>query len=81
MAVYELTTDEAVLFSGAASFAQGRTKDGESLLHHTNIVAIRTKRKDGGFDEHAIGADRRITVTDERAIRHLDADPRFTRIS
>jgi hypothetical protein len=81
MAVFEITTDENLLFTGAAKFARGTMKDGEAISHHANITAVRTKRKDGGSDEHVIGADRRVTVTDERAIRHLDADPRFTRIS
>jgi hypothetical protein len=77
MAVFELTNDETVLFAGAAKFARGK-----NLHMHTNIQAIRTKRKDGGVDEFTIGADRRITVPDsnERALRHLRADPRFTEI-
>jgi hypothetical protein len=45
---------------------------------------IRLHHKDGSRQQYVIPAppsDRDITVTDERAIRHLEADPRFTRIS
>jgi hypothetical protein len=77
MAIFELTNDENVLFDHAAKFARGK-----NLHAHTNVQAIRTKHKDGTTDEFTIGADRRITVpdTNERALRHLRADPRFTEI-
>jgi hypothetical protein len=77
MAVFELTNDETTLFNGAAKFARGK-----NLHAHTNVTAIRTRHKDGTTDEFTIGADRRITVpdTNERALRHLRADPRFTEI-
>lgn len=44
---------------------------------------IRLHHKDGGRGEYTIPASPAnpdITVTDERAIRHLRADPRFTEI-
>ena len=77
MAVFELTNDETVLFTGAAKFARGN-----NLHAHTNVQAIRTKHQDGSTDEFTIGIDRRITVpdTNARALRHLRADPRFTEI-
>lgn len=77
MAVFELTNDETVLFAGAAKFARGK-----NLHAQGNIRAIRTKHKDGSTKEYTVDAQRRFTVpdTDERALRHLRADPRFTEI-
>ena len=82
MAVFELTNDENVLFTGSAQFARGHMNGGQPIHHHTNVQAIRTKHKVGSTDYFTIGADRRITVpdTNERALRHLRADPRFTEI-
>lgn len=45
---------------------------------------VRLHHKDGSRQQYVIPAapaNRDITVTDERAIRHLGVDPRFTRIS
>lgn len=78
MAVFELTNDENVLFNHAAKFARGR-----SLHMQSNIQSVRTRHKDGSTSTYAVDAQRRFTVpdSDERAIRHLEADPRFSRIS
>lgn len=44
---------------------------------------LRVHHHDGSRVEHAIapGPDPQITTTDARAIRHLQADPRFAQIS
>lgn len=71
MAVFRMSDEEEWL----PGFARGRTLRGHTVrLHH----------KDGSRVDYAIPAppaNRDITVTDERAIRHLEADPRWTRIS
>jgi hypothetical protein len=71
MAVFEMADEEEWL----PGFAVGNGLRAQHIrLHH----------KDGSRQQYVIPAapaDRRITVTDERAVRHMEADPRFTRVS
>ena len=68
MAVFELNADDTWL----PQFARGKG---------LSTPKIRVTRKNGQRTEYTIPGNRQITVTDAREIRHLDIDPRFTRIS
>ena len=69
MAVFRIEDPETWL----PTFARGKSIEPSKVrLHH----------KDGSRSEHPVsGNPKQITTTDERAIRHLQADPRFTQIS
>lgn len=66
-----------------------RMKDKDSILpgwlkrartkEPVTITAVRIKFRDGG--SMLVDPNGPFTVTEERAVRHLDADPRFEKIS
>ena len=69
MAVFQLNDEETWL----PAFAKGR---GIKAKH------VRVHNKNGTRTKHLLHpVTRQVEVTDERAIRHLDADPKYTRIS
>jgi hypothetical protein len=69
MAQYELKDEEQWL----PTFAKGKGR---------KCSKIRVPKKDGSWDEFHISVGHRtVTVTDDRSIRVLDADPKFTRIA
>jgi len=70
MAVFALNDEETWL----PGFSKGKSLKASFVrLHHQTGEKVKYAIPTAG--------DRHITVTDKRAIRHLDADPRFTRIS
>ncbi len=47
----------------------------------TGVVKVKCHCKDGSHVEHpAVGGQVVVDTNDERACRHLDADPRFVKI-
>lgn len=70
MAMFEINDEDTWL----PTFAQGKGLKAEKVRLHL---------KDGTRVEVTIppSGDRSFEVTDERAIRHLEADPRYTRVS
>lgn len=69
MAVYRLNDPESWL----PTFARGKG---------LSCSLIRIRRKDGATVEIPLDGNHETSeVTDQRSIRHLDADPRFTKVS
>jgi hypothetical protein len=69
MAVYQLNTEDTWL----PTFARGKG---------LACTKIRVRKSDGTTEEIVLAGNKQTgEITDPRVIRHMDSDPRFTRVS